>query len=144
MHGRSTSGTAATMSHMPPFSGSDSPHHKEFVCEAMIPVAGTFDSSAMVAGEPGLPARFQWRGSEYEIARVLSAWKTTGPCTHGSGERYVRRHWYRIETTDGSTMELYFDRRPRVRQKLQRWWVATLVPPAGGSRPNGAGEATIG
>jgi hypothetical protein len=32
-----------------------------------------------------------------------------------------------VETTDGTLMELYFDRQPRSRQKMQRWWLATIV-----------------
>lgn len=105
------------------------PSHKEFISEPIFPVAGSFDVSAMTAGEPGLPARFTWRGAEHEVARVLESWKTVGPCRHGSGEKYVRRHWFRVVTTDGSEMELYFDRQPRVRQKTQRWWLATIVRP---------------
>lgn len=104
-----------------------SPLHKEFVSEPITPVAGSFDTASMAAGEPGLPARFLWRGAEYEVIRVLDAWKTTGPCRHGSGEQYVRRHWFRVVTADGTEMELYFDRQPRVRQKTQRWWLATIV-----------------
>jgi phosphoribosylglycinamide formyltransferase-1 len=80
----------------------------------------------MCAGEPGLPLRFLWRGTQYEVARVVEKWKTTGPCRHGSGEQYVRKHWFRVELTDGSRMEIYFDRQARTRQKLQRWWLASL------------------
>jgi phosphoribosylglycinamide formyltransferase-1 len=80
----------------------------------------------MSAGEPGLPARFLWRGQEYRVAAVLEKWKTTGPCRHGSGEQYVRRHWFRIVTDDGRQMEIYFDRQPRSRQKNQRWWLAAV------------------
>ena len=29
-------------------------------------------------------------------------------------------------------MELYFDRQPRSRQKMQRWWLATVVVRGGG------------
>lgn len=103
------------------------PAHKEFVSEPIIPVGGTFHTASMAAGEPGLPARFTWRGSDYEVAGVVETWKTTGPCMHGSGEQYVRRHWFRIVTTDGHQMEIYFDRQPRVKQKLHRWWLATII-----------------
>lgn len=81
----------------------------------------------MSAGEPGLPTRFAWRGTQYEVAQILDRWKTTGPCHHGSGEQYVRRHWFRVVTTDGTQMEIYFDRQPRSRQKKQRWWLAAIV-----------------
>lgn len=107
--------------------GAHSSPHKEFVSEPVAPVEGSFDASTMAAGEPGLPMRFVWRGAEYEVAQVLEKWKTAGPCKHGSGEQYVRRHWYRVVTTNGAQMELYFDRQPRARQKTQRWWLATIV-----------------
>jgi hypothetical protein len=104
-----------------------SPLHKEFISEPITPVAGSFDAASMATGEPGLPARFVWRHTEYEVGEVLDVWKTTGPCRHGSGEQYVRRHWFRVVTTDGAEMELYFDRQPRARQKSHRWWLATVV-----------------
>ncbi len=91
--------------------------HKEFISEAITPVGGSFDTSGMAAGEPGLPARFVWRGGEYEVARVVDKWKTTGACRHGSGEQYVRKHWFRVQLTDGTEMEIYFDRQARTRQK---------------------------
>ncbi len=104
-----------------------SPSHKEFVSEPITPVAGSFVTAAMSTGEPGLPVRFVWRATEYQVVEVVDTWKTTGPCKHGSGERYVRRHWFRVVTTDGVEMELYFDRQPRARQRMQRWWLATIL-----------------
>jgi hypothetical protein len=32
---------------------------------------------------------------------------------HGSGERYVRKHWYRVKTTEGPEMKIYFERQRR-------------------------------
>ena len=90
-------------------------------------MGGSFDAASMSAGEPGLPARFVWRGAEYRVAHVIEKWKTTGPCRHHSGEQYIRRHWFRVETTDGTRMEIYFDRQPRSAQKKQRWWLAAIL-----------------
>jgi hypothetical protein len=84
----------------------------------------------MCAGEPGLPGRFVWRGTNYEVARVLEKWKTTGACHHGSTEQYVRRHWFKVEITDGTHMEIYFERQPRSKPKKQRWWLAAIVDEA--------------
>jgi hypothetical protein len=95
--------------------------------EAITPVEASFITSSMCTGEPGLPARFRWRGSEYEVARVLEKWKTTGACRHGSAEQYVRKHWFRVEVTDGTQMDIYFDRQPRSRNNKQRWWLASIV-----------------
>jgi phosphoribosylglycinamide formyltransferase-1 len=81
----------------------------------------------MATGEPGLPMRFRWRDSEYEVERIIDTWKTTGPCRNGGSEQYVRKHWFRVETTDGAEMQIYFDRQPRSRQNKKRWWLATVL-----------------
>lgn len=96
----------------------------EFVCERIAPVPGTMDVAGMLRGEPGLPARFVWREREYAVAGVLEKWKETGPCRNGSGERYLRKHWFRIRTTTGEEMTIYFDRQPRSRREAKaRWWL---------------------
>jgi phosphoribosylglycinamide formyltransferase-1 len=102
------------------------PHSDKFISEAIIPDNTSFDTSAMAGGEPGLPARFRWRDTDYEVARVLEKWKTTGDCRNGSPEQYVRKHWFRIETADGTGMVIYFDRQPRAKQNKKRWWLATI------------------
>ena len=75
------------------------PMAEQFVSAAIQPVAGTFDAARMSAGEPGLPRQFRWKSQTIQIARVLKTWRETGPCHHGSGERYVRKHWF--EGADG-------------------------------------------
>jgi len=107
------------------------PRRKEFIAEVIAPVEGSFATPAMAAGEPGVPRRFRWREVEYEVAAVLDTWRTTGPCRNGSGEKYVRKHWFRVQTTDGEEMEICFDRQSRTRQKKNRWWLATVVSPEG-------------
>ena len=88
---------------------------KRFVGEALQPVTATFDAGRMAAGGPGLPRAFVWRGVRVGVARVLNEWKETAPCRHGSGERYVSKHWFEIQTEAGETMKLYFERRARGR-----------------------------
>lgn len=97
----------------------------QFVSEPISPVADSFDTTAMTIGEPGVPMCFRWRKKEYRIARVVEKWKTTGDCRHGSGEQYVRRHWFRIVTDDGREMVLYFDRQARSKKTAERWWLAS-------------------
>jgi hypothetical protein len=79
----------------------------------------------MAAGEPGLPGRFLWRGKEHEVATVLRKWKESGPCHHGSGEMYLRKHWYEIITVAGERMTIYFERQSRGKAKA-RWWLYTV------------------
>ena len=83
---------------------------EEFVSEPLVPLAGTFDLAAMSRAEPGLPGVFTWRGTQYVVARLLSAWKTSGVAM---GEVYLRRHWYEIETTSGVRMTVYCERQAR-------------------------------
>jgi len=101
---------------------------EQFVSEPLTPVQGCFEPGSMTRGEPGLPLRFIWRVEEYEVAEVLEAWKETGPCkTHGS-EQYLRKHWWRIRTTCGLEMTIYFERQPRSkRQRKARWWLYTVA-----------------
>lgn len=106
------------MSHEPGIDTDES-----FISEPVKPEARTFDSSAMARGEPGLPAAFTWRGRDYAVARVLESWKSTGPDSWGGTERYLRKHWYRVRTTTGEIMTLYFDRQPpKGRSKSRQRW----------------------
>lgn len=100
---------------------------EEFISEAIEPVAAGFDTGRMAAGEPGVPQEFIWRDATIRIKRIVRGWRRTGPCTHGSGEQYVRRHYYEIETESGKRMKIYFDRRaPKGRSKDVRWWLYSL------------------
>ena len=99
---------------------------EKFISEAIVPVLGSFATSAMSGGEPGLPLKFRWRNDEYEVLRVLEKWKTTGNCRGGGSEQYLRKHWFRIETVNGVEMQIYFDRQPRAKQNKKRWWLATV------------------
>ena len=51
---------------------------EQFISEPIELVEGTFDTTAMTRGEPGLPERFKWRDKEYAVADVLEAWKEVG------------------------------------------------------------------
>jgi hypothetical protein len=100
---------------------------EEFVSEMIVPVTGTFDTKSMSRGEPGIPARFLWRNSEYGIAEVVRKWKETSPCSSGGKEKYVRKHWYEIRTTDGLSMKIYFERKSMPRgQAKRRWWLYSV------------------
>lgn len=99
-----------------------------FVSEPLTPLEGSFDTSGMARGEPGLPRKFRWRKRDWEVGAVLERWKKYGDCRHGSGERYVRQHGFKLQTTDGIVLTVCFQRsfgktrnQPRV-----RWWVRTL------------------
>ena len=100
---------------------------EQFVSEMIEPVAGTADSAGMAIGEPGLPRSFSWRKQRYEVDAVLARWKESSPCRNGSNERYLRKHWFSVRTTNGDVMKIYFERQSRsARQAKARWWLYTM------------------
>lgn len=97
---------------------------EEFVGEPIEPVKGTGDAASMATGAPGVPARFRWRDREIAVREVLDSWKTTGACTHGSAERYVRKHWFVVRTACGEELTLTFDRQAATPRAMRAaWWV---------------------
>jgi hypothetical protein len=99
---------------------------EHFLSAAIQPVAGTFDATGMSAGGPGLPREFRWGSRTIQVARVLKAWRETGPCHHGSGESYVRKHFFQVLASSGETMTIYFERQARSRSNRNRWWLFTI------------------
>ena len=102
---------------------------EQFISEAIQPVAGTIDTARMSVGEPGLPRQFRWKSKTLQIAQVVKTWRETGPCHHGSGELYVRKHWFQVLTDSGDTMKIYFERQARSRKNKNRWWLFTIDKP---------------
>jgi hypothetical protein len=104
---------------------------EKLISEAVDPLFdGEASDTPLVVGEPLVPTALVWRGATYPVLKVLSAGKGLGPCTHGSGEQYVHKHWYRFETTDSVVLRVYFERRPRARgKKAKRWWLYSIETP---------------
>jgi hypothetical protein len=105
----------------------DCPVAEQFIGAAIQPVAGTIDAVRMDVGAPGLPRQFRWKARTIQIARVLRTWRETGPCRHGSGEAYVRKHWFEVLTDSGELMKIYFERQRRSRKNIARWWLFSVV-----------------
>jgi hypothetical protein len=102
---------------------------QEFIGEELHPIAGEGDALAMARGEPGLPRRFLWRDREYRVIGVIETWKTSGPCRHGGGEMYLRKHWYRIRVEPDAVLTVYCDRQARDRKRPKaRWWIFAAGP----------------
>ena len=101
---------------------------EEFVSEVITPHAGTFDSGAMATGLPGLPAGFDWRGESYRITTQLESWKQSAPeGGRAGGERYLRRHYFRLHMSDGATWVVYFVRQtPRGTSPRKRWFLYAI------------------
>ncbi|MFW5870281.1 MAG: DUF6504 family protein [Candidatus Sumerlaeota bacterium] len=99
-----------------------------FIGQAIKPVI--IDTSGMAVGKPGIPTVFVWQGERYRIVRILDQWRETSPCSHGSDERYVRKHWLRIQAETGDIMRLYFERQTRHGRrrgrKSPRWFLFSI------------------
>jgi hypothetical protein len=109
-------------------------HHlsenETFIDEPITPRLGSFSAARMATGEPGLPRFFTWRGKEYEIAGVIESWRARDP-GHGLDRDYlyVRKHFFRVKTTEGQLMTLYFDRKPSAARSKhkQRWHLFSVT-----------------
>jgi hypothetical protein len=95
-----------------------------FVGEDIEPVPCTADVTLLARGQPGVPRRFVWRGTEYAVVRLLDESRRVGPCTSGSDEQYVRKHIYIVETACGLTMKLSCDR--HARRGAARWRLISI------------------
>ena len=96
-----------------------------FVGEPIYPEDDSFSVSPMATGKPGLPRTFSWKGEKFSVLEILQEWKEAGDCRHGSGERYVRKHWFRIRTTENLEMRIYFERQART-SGGSRWRLYTF------------------
>jgi len=99
-----------------------------FISEPIEPVVATMDTSRIAIGEPAMPTLFKWRGREYVVVEVFETRRQTSHCRCGSDEQYVRRHWFKVRTADGSVMQIYFDRQAAsAREKKKRWWLYSII-----------------
>jgi len=111
---------------------------KRFVSEAIEPDLGSMDARETARGAPGMPSRFTWRRKPYAVRSVVDMWRETSSCKSGSDEQYARKHWFRILTTTGEEMEIYFERQARSkRERKMRWWLYTVTIPDSENPANG-------
>ncbi len=97
-----------------------------FVSESISVLSADLELPTAI-GEPGAPRAFIWRGERVSVNRVVSQWRETRGCSHGSGEQYAFKHWFDVEVADGRRMKLYFERKARSKaQSKRRWWLYTV------------------
>ena len=103
---------------------------ERLISEAIVPGIATCDTGLMANGGPGLPREFRWRGQALVIKAVVRSWSDTGPCRNGSGEQYVRKHWFEViahtDSDPDALMKVYFDRQPRGAARAPRWWLFSV------------------
>lgn len=97
------------------------------ISRAITPVKDAERPVPRAVGEPALPNAFKLGQSEVVVTRVTSVWKGFGDCTHGSTERYLRKHGYRLEMANGEQWTVYFERQPRhPKRATARWYLYTV------------------
>ena len=101
---------------------------EQFISEGLKPVTELVAPSSFAIGAPLLPAEFIWRETSLRVSEVLEEWKETSPCRHGSGEMYVRKHWFRLRLQTGEEVKIYFERQQRFAGagKKARWWLFSM------------------
>jgi phosphoribosylglycinamide formyltransferase-1 len=99
----------------------------QFVSRPLKALYEAGEGAPVVVGEPVFPKAFVLGPERFEGLTILEKGKAYGPCTHGSGERYLRRHTWRVRTGEGEVLELYFERsRPgvgRAAKRRPRWFL---------------------
>ena len=100
------------------------------VMEPVTPHPGAFDARAMARGEPGVPARFDWRGKTYAVVEVLQSRRETENYSGTAKDTYARRHVIRVRVDSGEVMTLSAARGNT--RGGPRWILRTVDgPPAG-------------
>lgn len=102
---------------------------EEFISQPLRPHARTFQTGDMARGLPGLPAGFDWNGESHPILTLLESWKTsTAEGGRAGGERYLRRHYYRLRMADQTVWTVYFLRQsPRGGSPRLRWFLQSIA-----------------
>ncbi|MBU0640491.1 MAG: hypothetical protein KKB50_16635 [Planctomycetes bacterium] len=100
----------------------------DFISEPIVPQTHTGDTAAMGRGEPGLPRAFAWREAVSSVVETLQGWKQSQPeGGRPGGERYLRRHYYRLRMSDDSIWTVYFIRHtPKSGSPKQRWFLYSI------------------
>ena len=101
------------------------------VLEAIAPHAGSFDAGAMATAGPGVPRKFDWRGTTYVVAEVLGEWRETGNYSAAPRDNYVRRHGFRVRVESGEVMVLTAARGAAGRDS--RWMLRHIEEPPASS-----------
>ncbi|MEP0848599.1 MAG: cytoplasmic protein [Phycisphaerae bacterium] len=115
---------------------------ERFVSEPIEPHPRGFDTHAMGMGLPGLPPGFLWRGREWTILAVLESWKHSEPeGGRSGGERYLRRHYFKLRMDGGDVWTVYFLRqRPRSGSAKARWHLYSIAAAGAPSSVQDAGD----
>ncbi len=102
---------------------------EQFISEAIVPEAGSFDTALMATGLASLPASFTWRGQRYAIVECLEHRKVSQP--EVTGERYLRRQEFRVKLDTGQHAWIYVLRNAPAGASRsgakRRWFLYTMT-----------------
>lgn len=68
---------------------------------------------------PPIPSAFSWKHGEFNVTAVLRSWRSA---KSDRGDTYLKRHWFELQTAEGPTIEVYYDREAR----RNPWWLYTI------------------
>jgi hypothetical protein len=100
-----------------------------FVSREIVPLGGSFETDAMLRGEPSLPPEFRFDGEVLTVGRCTRTWRTTKV---DRGDTYLKRHYFEFVAGDGRLMVVYFER--QARRGAVRWNLYTIDDGAGDGR----------
>ena len=93
--------------------------NRRFVSAPLTPSGDGFITAADGSAPP-VPTAFQWKEGEFRINAVLRSWRSTKT---DRGDTYLKRHWFELQTAQGATIEVYYDRESR----HSPWWLYTIA-----------------
>lgn len=96
-----------------------------------------FGTPPALEKKPPCPNGFVWRGNDYRIAELLSAWHdyrrrgraarnmrpSHAALAAGRGSWGVGRDYFRVRTLENRIFELYFDRAPQGSDHRKGHWI---------------------
>lgn len=94
---------------------------RKFVSRPISPTGEGFITPA-TGGEPPVPLSFIFNGRTFEISAIVRSWRSS---KRDRGDNYLKRHWFELETKDGATIEVYYDR--ETRRGASAWWLYTIT-----------------
>ncbi|MCB8982652.1 MAG: hypothetical protein H6659_02400 [Ardenticatenaceae bacterium] len=103
------------------------------------PITAVFDTPPAMSKKPGCPDGFVWNDTSFRVARLLEEWVDYGrrgrmaqnmQPEHAAraaqrGSWGVGRFYFRVQTENGRTFELYYDRAPKDADDRYGSWFLT-------------------
>lgn len=93
---------------------------RKFVSRPLEAAADGFVTPAS-GSQPPIPRVFRWDERTLVVTAVLRSWRST---KEDRGDRYLKRHWFELETACGLRLEVYYDR--DARRGVSPWWIYTV------------------